>query len=151
MKLKKLFTEERAVSPVIGVILMVAITVILAAVIGAFVLGLGGDTQDTPSATLSIEAGGEDGEIDLRHRGGQTLDSSEITIRLSSDNSTADANLDEDLSAGQTVTVDVDSEDGEAQDVEVTVIHDPSGGIIRQSTVGDVDGGETIADDLTFE
>ncbi|AGB30826.1 hypothetical protein C488_03330 [Natrinema pellirubrum DSM 15624] len=34
-------SEERAVSPVIGVILMVAITVILAAVIAAFVLDLG--------------------------------------------------------------------------------------------------------------
>ena len=33
--------EERAVSPVIGVILMVAITVILAAVIAAFVLDIG--------------------------------------------------------------------------------------------------------------
>jgi len=33
--------EENAVSPVIGVILMVAITVILAAVIGAFVFGMG--------------------------------------------------------------------------------------------------------------
>lgn len=33
--------EQRAVSPVIGVILMVAITVILAAVIAAFVLDLG--------------------------------------------------------------------------------------------------------------
>ncbi len=33
--------DERAVSPVIGVILMVAITVILAAVIATFVFGLG--------------------------------------------------------------------------------------------------------------
>ena len=35
--------EERAVSPVIGVILMVAITAILAAVIAAFVLDIGDD------------------------------------------------------------------------------------------------------------
>ncbi|WP_394350872.1 type IV pilin [Halobacterium sp. CBA1126] len=34
--------DERGVSPVIGVILMVAITVILAAVIASFVLGFGG-------------------------------------------------------------------------------------------------------------
>jgi flagellin-like protein len=40
MKLKEFLTgDERAVSPVIGVILMAAITVILAAVIGTFVLG----------------------------------------------------------------------------------------------------------------
>jgi len=42
MKPHNLFenNDDRAVSPVIGVILMVAITVILAAVIGTFVLGL---------------------------------------------------------------------------------------------------------------
>ncbi|MEM2991626.1 MAG: type IV pilin N-terminal domain-containing protein, partial [Halobacteria archaeon] len=38
LRLKK---SEEAVSPVIGVILMVAITVILAAVIAAFVFGMG--------------------------------------------------------------------------------------------------------------
>jgi len=44
------------VSPVIGVILMVAITVILAAVIGTFVLGLGEQVQDTsPQASFSFE------------------------------------------------------------------------------------------------
>ena len=44
--------EDRGVSPVIGVILLVAITVILAAVIGAFVLGLGNDFGNRPR-TLS--------------------------------------------------------------------------------------------------
>ena len=41
MKTNQFFKDEEAVSPVIGVILMVAITVILAAVIGAFVFGMG--------------------------------------------------------------------------------------------------------------
>ena len=39
---RKLRKDERAVSPVIGVILMVAITVIMAAIIGAFVYGYSG-------------------------------------------------------------------------------------------------------------
>jgi len=39
---RKLRKDERAVSPVIGVILMVAITVVMAAVIGAFVYGYSG-------------------------------------------------------------------------------------------------------------
>jgi flagellin-like protein len=42
--------NKRAVSPVIGVILMVAIVVILSAVIGAFVLEIG-DQQDTAPTT----------------------------------------------------------------------------------------------------
>jgi flagellin-like protein len=52
------YTETRddsAVSPVIGVILMVAITVILAAVIGTFVLGLGDNVQETPSAGVQVD------------------------------------------------------------------------------------------------
>ena len=40
--MKFLKDREDAVSPVIGVILMVAITVILAAVIAAFVFGMAG-------------------------------------------------------------------------------------------------------------
>lgn len=40
--------DEQAVSPVISVILMVAITVILAAVIATFVLGMGDNIQEQP-------------------------------------------------------------------------------------------------------
>jgi len=47
--------EDRAVSPVIGVILMVAITVILAAVIGTFVLGLGDNVNQSASAGVTVE------------------------------------------------------------------------------------------------
>lgn len=48
--------DERAVSPVIGVILMVAITVILAAVIAAFVLDLGGSVGEEPQAGVNVES-----------------------------------------------------------------------------------------------
>ena len=49
--------EERAVSPVIGVILMVAITVILAAVIAAFVLDIGpGDATISAAADVSVDS-----------------------------------------------------------------------------------------------
>ncbi|WP_115862886.1 type IV pilin [Halorussus litoreus] len=58
MKLKELFTDDDAVSPVIGVILMVAITVILAAVIGTFVLDLGQNAaSQQSSAGVSTSAG----------------------------------------------------------------------------------------------
>jgi flagellin-like protein len=58
MKLKEFFQaeEDRAVSPVIGVILMVAITVILAAVIGTFVLGLGEEVESNPSAGVTVDS-----------------------------------------------------------------------------------------------
>ena len=49
--------NEEAVSPVIGVILMVAITVILAAVIAAFVFGMAGNIQKSHvvAATASTD------------------------------------------------------------------------------------------------
>ncbi len=55
MDLKKLFKNNDAVSPVIGVILMVAITVILAAAIGSSVFGQG-TTKPAPQANIGIKA-----------------------------------------------------------------------------------------------
>ncbi|MDL0137497.1 type IV pilin [Halobacterium salinarum] len=46
--------DDRGVSPVIGVILMVAITVILAAVIASFVLGFGDDVSQNVQAGADI-------------------------------------------------------------------------------------------------
>ncbi len=59
-KIKAVMDDDRGVSPVIGVILMVAITVILAAVIGTFVLGLGDSLQQAPQATLNAEDASDD-------------------------------------------------------------------------------------------
>lgn len=56
--------DERAVSPVIGVILMVAITVILAAVIAAFVLDIGPGDAD-PNAAISHDQDDEELELEL--------------------------------------------------------------------------------------
>jgi flagellin-like protein len=46
--------NEEAVSPVIGVILMVAITVILAAVIAAFVFGMAGNITKTKVVSVTM-------------------------------------------------------------------------------------------------
>jgi flagellin-like protein len=97
MQLKDLLTEDRAVSPVIGVILMVAITVILAAVIGTFVLGLGDQVSDNaPQASFSFEfadTGGFDGSADdyinITHEGGATIDNSTLGVQGDGDDSLA--------------------------------------------------------------
>jgi len=82
--------DNRAVSPVIGVILMVAITVILAAVIGGFVLGLGGDLQSAPQAQISIASDGSTtfndagytGEFAVGDSTSITVGSGEFTVQL---------------------------------------------------------------------
>jgi archaeal type IV pilus assembly protein PilA len=48
-------SNEEAVSPVIGVILMVAITVILAAVIAAFVFGMAGNISKTKTVAITAQ------------------------------------------------------------------------------------------------
>ncbi|SFR57563.1 flagellin N-terminal-like domain-containing protein [Halogeometricum rufum] len=81
MKLKQLFTDDSAVSPVIGVILMVAITVILAAVIGTFVLNLGGSvSQTTPQASFGFDYNSTG--INVTHETGDTIDISTATVRI---------------------------------------------------------------------
>jgi flagellin-like protein len=75
MQLKNLFADEDAVSPVIGVILMVAITVILAAVIGAFVLGIGGSQEQAPQASFQWDSSGN-----VVHAGGDALEHDNLAV-----------------------------------------------------------------------
>ena len=85
--------DERAVSPVIGVILMVAITVILAAVIGAFVLQLGDSVSQTaPQASIGVDSiTADDNKIVLRHSGGDTVEWDETQLIVEKEG--ADNNL----------------------------------------------------------
>jgi flagellin-like protein len=68
--------NEDAVSPVIGVILMVAITVILAAVIAAFVFGLGGQQVAAPTASITAANNPDTPntvDMKIQHKGVDTL------------------------------------------------------------------------------
>ncbi|ELZ32843.1 flagellin-like protein [Halogeometricum pallidum JCM 14848] len=126
MKLKQLFTDDSAVSPVIGVILMVAITVILAAVIGTFVLNLGGSvSQTTPQASFGFDFNNNDTAGDsvvVTHETGATIPATQLTLKASANvDVTGDGTTDEasqseqftdsdnfgesaDVSAGDTLT-----------------------------------------------
>jgi flagellin-like protein len=89
--------SNRAVSPVIGVILMVAITVILAAVIGAFVLEIGDQQETAPSTSFDTEQTTnfyqDDSdkinltEVEITHAGGETLDISNNQIKVAGNES----------------------------------------------------------------
>lgn len=129
MQLNELLTDEDAVSPVIGVILMVAITVILAAVIGTFVLGLGEQVQSTTpqvsfsfdyddsGTTASCGSLGADGVLDITHDGGAKVNEDRLSIGDTQGNSITDlSNCDNigagsDVTAGTTMDVQVDSND----------------------------------------
>jgi len=73
--------NEDAVSPVIGVILMVAITVILAAVIAAFVFGMAGNVQTTKVVAATATQQGQN--ITVTYQGGVDHQSvSNLTIAV---------------------------------------------------------------------
>ncbi len=83
VEIKALFNEDDAVSPVIGVILMVAITVILAAVIASFVLGLG-DTAGEVQPTTTFDTDYNGTALTVTASSGDEVDPSNLYIRGSS-------------------------------------------------------------------
>jgi flagellin-like protein len=145
MQLKQLLTDDDAVSPVIGVILMVAITVILAAVIATFVLGLGQQvSQSAPRASFSFDyTDGTDGAdhdaLNITHDGGDTIRAERLTVSSTvdfADQTGSDlgssASFDEiessigpasDISAGQRIDIEsastADADDFSAATVDV--------------------------------
>jgi flagellin-like protein len=78
--MKTIRSDEEAVSPVIGVILMVAIVVILAAVIAAFVFGMAGTAGTTKNIGMTVTlvtsntTGGLDG-FSILWQGGTDINS----------------------------------------------------------------------------
>jgi len=131
MKIRELFDDDTAVSPVIGVILMVAITVILAAVIATFVLGLGDQVSDAaPQTSFSFDYNGGDdpgtndlasngnaadrGNLTVTHTGGASI----TQARLSATDREGDGPVelfgtseDTKVTAGNSDTIGVDDDD----------------------------------------
>ncbi|WEL20620.1 type IV pilin N-terminal domain-containing protein [Halorhabdus sp. BNX81] len=92
-----LFDDDRGVSPVIGVILMVAITVILAAVIATFVMNMG-PSESTPAnanwdASFDIQTTGHD-SFTLTHEGGGEAVPSEYVLSVSGVGNTTNSDVD---------------------------------------------------------
>jgi len=132
MQFRELLADDDAVSPVIGVILMVAITVILAAVIGTFVLGLGDQVQNNPpNAQFTFEfdqsysaskntdlvnstANSDDGELTVTHDGGESIPAARLSATdgdSTLDGGTGIYTSGSDIGAGDSTSFEVDSVD----------------------------------------
>lgn len=137
----KWFRDEKAVSPVIGVILMVAITVILAAVIASFVFGLGSKApKSAPQAQLVVTkaVNGSTETIYIEHRGGEAITVSDLkiivtnetagdTIEPNAGNITVNVTPDNYFEVGETLRINTTEDLGKAGDtINVKVIHIPS-------------------------
>jgi len=99
-----LLAEDRGVSPVIGVILMVAITVILAAVIATFVMNMGPSENTMPNAQFDFEDDG--GDTILVHDGGEAVPKDEISISATSSSPSLNSAISDDFTASDKVAPD---------------------------------------------
>ena len=88
--MKKENKKEDAVSPVIGVMLMLVVTVVIAAVVVTFSTGLAGSTGTTPTAlfevsgmdTRTLKYGEQLDVLNIRHKGGDVIPLSDLEITL---------------------------------------------------------------------
>ena len=86
--------KDDAVSPVIGVMLMLVVTIVIAAVVVMFSTGLAGDTKTTPTAMFevsNVEVSSSSGEnepllayVNFRHKGGDVIPLEDLQIQLES-------------------------------------------------------------------
>ena len=124
-----LLDDERAVPPVIGVILMVAITVILAAVIAAFVLGFGADQDSAPQASWGVsEVDTATGtNVTFTHEGGDSVKASQLQITSSIEDDPLLSVGDEEgtLTAGGSVSAEITNEN---EDQTIRLIWHQDGG-----------------------
>jgi flagellin-like protein len=128
MEIRKLLDEKRAVSPVIGVILMVAITVILAAVIGTFVLGLGDQVNNNaPQASLEFEFKGTGTGLEITHTGGDSLNGQNIDVK-SDDGTTRDVSDGTTFTAGDKLITTSEIGSYNASETFRVIWTNPSGG-----------------------
>ncbi|WP_094228416.1 type IV pilin [Methanolobus psychrotolerans] len=79
---RKLLLSDTAVSPVIGVMLMIVVTVILAAAVSSFANGM--KTKDDPTqASFDVSCSASDGMIIIKHMGGDVIYKEDIKILVS--------------------------------------------------------------------
>ncbi|MDB2223467.1 type IV pilin N-terminal domain-containing protein [Halorubrum ezzemoulense] len=129
--------DERAVSPVIGVILMVAITVILAAVIGTFVLGLGDSLgQAQPTAQLSVDSTDFSNDaVTIAHGGGDPIEGDDLQVTLNGTEAGSSAQFPSgQFSVGETQEL-TDSSNTINEGTRLRIIHTPSDSIIFDQTL----------------
>jgi flagellin-like protein len=121
--------DEKGVSPVIGVILMVAVTVILAAVVWTFV-NTYASTKIIKAPSAALQAVGGKGEITIKHLGGEPIKCDELEIKI--DDTPESFECSENyFSVGDVLTFS----DVSSGVRTVTVIHVPTGTVLLDTTV----------------
>lgn len=111
-----LIRETRAVSPVVGVVLLIGITVILAATIATLVFGLGVAPTVAPNVDWRFDYDENGENLTITHVGGDPVDANELYLTgeaLESELSLADIGPERwTVATSATVDIDLESSDG---------------------------------------
>jgi len=138
MILEKARKNRMGVSSVVGVVIMVSIVTIMAAVAGAFVMGMIQIPEPAPTASLEVEDFNEE-ELTVLHEGGDTINIQDLRViiyNLDTDehNNRIDVSQEElqekldktDWSTGDRITIDLDIEIDTDERVDIRIMHLPS-------------------------
>lgn len=144
---------EQAVSPVVGVVLMVALTVVLAGVIGVFAFGIG-DQLRPADPTTSLEISGDvdnNGMLNatIEHEAGVRLATDDLTLAIREDGATLETfdveALDESYygpdkwRSGETIEIvefELDTTDIDASsELTLAIQYDPSESVVESSSI----------------
>ena len=131
--------DDRAVSPVSAVVLMAAISVMLAAVIGAVVLGTGGLLgDDRPTAQLTADADASSDAVTITHAGGDPVPASEFELVAYVDDDSVDRTTvgTDRLATDERATVEYETGGAHTVD-ELRLVHTPSESVVATTALAD--------------
>jgi flagellin-like protein len=118
--------SDRAVSPVVGVALLIAITVILAAVIGFVVL----DTTDAENAASTDArmdfSGDASNGVTIAHEGGDSIDENNLVVKVNGNTTSYTANTGGDGVFATGESLEIAAADVTQDDRVVVVYQDPN-------------------------
>lgn len=143
---KQFLREQRGVSAVIGVILMVAITVVMGAVVAAYVYGYFGNITQPPNVVLSVLDDPTDQDsLLIKHSGGESVSANDwkCSVTAGKESSTNFTSQTETgavaISTGTTLDVDYITADGSTAVTtgwyHIIVVHVPSDTILLDTNV----------------
>ena len=82
MAIQKKANKEDAVSPVIGVMLMLVVTIVIAALVAVFSSGVVGSTDPAPNTLLKASVDSAEGTVYITSISGDKIDLSKVTVAV---------------------------------------------------------------------
>lgn len=107
--------NDHAVSPVVGVMLMLVVTIIIAAVVSSFAGGLTSGQKKIPQVSMQVTYSMTDGMV-IRHMGGDPLGTSDMVFTIW-EGKTFDANAEEITRQALNLSAITDSDEMPIKDV----------------------------------